>query len=55
MTFEVFTAVKIHLNIFWFVTPITVALRYQRFTGPSCLYLQGENGGSHDDGGSMDQ
>jgi hypothetical protein len=29
--FEVFMAVKIHVEVFWVVTPCSVVVRYQRF------------------------
>jgi len=31
--FEVFIAVKIHVEVFWFVTPYGVEVEYQRFGG----------------------
>jgi hypothetical protein len=37
---EVFTAVKIQVDVFWFVTPCSVVVGYQRFGGPSWLHLQ---------------
>jgi hypothetical protein len=39
--FEVFTAVKIQIEVFWVVTPCSVVLGYRRFGGPYCLHLQG--------------
>jgi len=39
-TFEAFTAVKIHVDVFWVVTPCSAVLGYQHFGGPSCLHLQ---------------
>jgi hypothetical protein len=38
--FEVFTAVKIHIVIFWVMTPCTLVGRYQSFGGTYCLHLQ---------------
>jgi hypothetical protein len=31
---QVFTAVKIQTEVFWVVTPCSVAVEYQRFGGP---------------------
>jgi len=39
--FEVFTAVKIQVCVFWVVTPCGVAVEYRRFGGSCCLHLQG--------------
>jgi hypothetical protein len=36
------------VEVFWFVTPCTVAVGYQRFGGPCCLHLYSEDGGSMD-------
>jgi hypothetical protein len=33
LRFEVFTAVKIQAEVFWVVTPCSVAVGYQRFGG----------------------
>jgi len=38
--FEVFTAVKIQVEIFWVVTQCSVVAGYQRFGGPCCLLPQ---------------
>jgi hypothetical protein len=38
--FEVFTAVKIHLEVFWVVSSSGVVVGYQRFRGPRCLHIQ---------------
>jgi hypothetical protein len=43
--FEVFTAMKIQLEVFWVVTPCSVVLGKQRFRGPCRLHLQDEDGG----------
>jgi len=40
--FEVFTEVKIRVEVFWVLTPCNVAVGYQRFGGACCLHLQGE-------------
>jgi hypothetical protein len=40
--FDVFTVVKIQVEVFCYVTPCSVVVRYQRFEGPCCLHLQGE-------------
>jgi len=40
--FEVFTAVKIHVEFLWVVTSWTIVVGYQRFRGPCCFHLQGE-------------
>jgi hypothetical protein len=37
--FEVFTAVKIQVQVFWVVKPCSVVVGYQRFTGQCCLHL----------------
>jgi hypothetical protein len=44
VSFEVFTVVRIQVDVFWVVTPCSVAVGYQRFRGPSCLHLQGGEG-----------
>jgi hypothetical protein len=33
---------KVHVEVFWDVTPCSVVVGYQRFRGPWCLHLQGE-------------
>jgi hypothetical protein len=43
--FEVFAMVKIHFVVFWVVTPYSVAVGYQRFGEPCCLYFKVEVGG----------
>jgi hypothetical protein len=40
--YDVFTAVKIQVEVFWVVTPCCVVIAYQRFGGPCCLQLQGD-------------
>jgi hypothetical protein len=40
--FEVFTAMKIQVMVFWVVMLCTVTVGYQHFRGPCCLHLQGE-------------
>jgi len=40
-TFEVFTAVKIHVEIFWVVTACNDMVWYQRFRGPSSGEMEG--------------
>jgi len=42
MIFEVFTVVKIHIEVFWIVTSCSVVVGYQNFGGPCCLHLQDE-------------
>jgi hypothetical protein len=42
-SFEVFTAVKIQIDVFWGVTPYRVVVGYQSFGEPFCLHLQREN------------
>jgi hypothetical protein len=42
--FEIFTAVKIQVQVFWFVTPSGIVGGYRCFGGPCCLHLQGEDG-----------
>jgi len=39
---------SVQVKIFWVVTPCGVVVGYQRFGGPLCLHLQGEDGGSVD-------
>jgi len=43
--FDVFTAVKIQVQVFCDVTQRSVAVGYQRFGGPCCLHLQGGDSG----------
>jgi hypothetical protein len=40
--FEVFTAVKIEVKVFWVVMLCSVAGGHHHTGGPCCLYLQGE-------------
>jgi hypothetical protein len=42
---ELFTAVKIQIAVFRFVILCSVVVGYQRFGGPCCLLLQGEDPG----------
>jgi len=37
---KVFTVMKIHVMVFWVITPHSEVVVYQHFTGPHCLYLQ---------------
>jgi hypothetical protein len=39
---EVFTAVKIQVQVLWVVTLCSLVAGYQRFRGPYCLHLQVE-------------
>jgi len=39
--FQLFTAMKIQVEVFWVVTSYSVIVGYQRFKGPYCLHLQG--------------
>jgi hypothetical protein len=41
--FEVFTAVKIQVYIFWVVTPCSAAVGYECFGGLYCLHVQGDD------------
>jgi hypothetical protein len=38
--FEVFTAMRTHIRVFWVVTPCTVVVGYQRLRGPYCLHFR---------------
>jgi hypothetical protein len=40
--FEVFTAVMFQVEVFWVVTPCSVAVGYRHFIDPCYLHLQGE-------------
>jgi hypothetical protein len=40
MRFEVLTAVKMSILVFWVVTQCGLVGRYQRFGGTYCLHLQ---------------
>jgi hypothetical protein len=40
--FEVFTAVKIQIVVFWVVTPYSDVVGYQHFGGPYSLHLRGD-------------
>jgi hypothetical protein len=46
--FEVFTAVKVQVEVFWVVTPYSVVIGYHRFRGQCCLHIHPEDGGSID-------
>jgi hypothetical protein len=48
--FELLTAVRTKMAVFWIVAPCSLAEVYQRFRGPCCLHHQGRP----DDGGSKD-
>jgi hypothetical protein len=37
--FEVFTAIKIEVMVFWVLMPCSVVVGYQRFGAPCCLHL----------------
>jgi hypothetical protein len=39
--YEVFTAVKIQVDVFWVVTPCSVVVGYRRFRGPCYIHLLG--------------
>jgi len=51
--FEVFTAVKMKVEIFWVAALCCVVIGYQRFTGIRCLHLQGEVIGYQSDSKSL--
>jgi hypothetical protein len=40
--FEIFTALKIQVEVFWVVMPYSVVVGHQHFREPCCLHLQGE-------------
>jgi hypothetical protein len=42
LTYDIFTAVKIHIQVFCIVTPSSDVVGYQHLEGPSCLHIQGE-------------
>jgi len=42
-SFELLTVMKIQIEVFWVVTPCSDVVRCQRFGGPCCLHLQGED------------
>jgi len=42
--FEVFTAVKVQVAVFWIVIPCSDVSEYQGFGGPCCLHFQGKDG-----------
>jgi len=42
VSFVVFTAVKIQIEVFWVVMPYSVAVGYQNLGGSCCLHLQCE-------------
>jgi hypothetical protein len=37
--FEIFTAVKIHVSVFWVVTPCSDVVGYYNFGRPCCFHL----------------
>jgi hypothetical protein len=39
--YEVFTAAKIQVEVFWILTPCSDAIAYRRFGGPCFLHLHG--------------
>jgi hypothetical protein len=39
LRFEVLTAVKIQVEVFWFVMPCIVVIGYQRFRSPCYVHL----------------
>jgi len=41
-----FMAVMFQVEVFWVVTPCSDVAGYQRFRGPCCIHLQGEDGSS---------
>jgi hypothetical protein len=41
---EAFMALVFQIEVFWFVTPCSVVVGYQRFRGPYCHHLQDEVG-----------
>jgi hypothetical protein len=43
---EIFTAMKVQVKEICVVMPCSDVGGYQRFGGPCCLHLQGEDGGS---------
>jgi hypothetical protein len=43
--FEVFTEMKVQVDVFCVVIPCGLVVGYRRFGGPCCLRLEGENGG----------
>jgi hypothetical protein len=40
--YEVLTAVKMQIEVFWVVTPCDIVVGYQRFEGPGCLHFRVE-------------
>jgi hypothetical protein len=42
LSFQIFTAVKIQVEVLWVVEQYSVVLGYQFFEEPCCLHLQGE-------------
>jgi hypothetical protein len=46
--FEAFTVMKIQVQVFLVVIPLSSVVGYQCFRGPCCLHHQGEDGGSMD-------
>jgi len=43
-SFEAFRALIFRVELFWVVSPCSVVLGYQHFTGSCCLHLQGKVG-----------
>jgi hypothetical protein len=44
--FDVFTAIKIQVVVFWFVAPVSDVVGYWRFKRPCCLHLHPEDIGN---------
>jgi len=42
LSFETFTAVMFHVEVFWVAKPCSDVIGYHRFVGLCCLHLQGE-------------
>jgi hypothetical protein len=50
---EVFMAVIFQVEVFWFLTPCSVVVGYQRFRGPCCIHLQGDVAGMEENAGDF--
>jgi hypothetical protein len=44
--FKIFTAISVHVVVFWVLTSCNDVVGCQRFEGPCCLHLQGEDKGT---------